>query len=143
MNDEAKKHRQLAADHFRKARRAITASEKTAETRSAKSFKMMAKNDEWIDRERTKLVQRTTETHGCGNVTYYVSIGFARNDDGSLVALMPVEAHSSAEAIAEARALAARSAGAIAFARTGNTDIGKFEEAEILWQAGEVPVHLL
>jgi hypothetical protein len=58
MNDEAKQHRQTAADHFRRARKATTASEKASETRAAKSYKSMADNQEWLDRVRAKVAER-------------------------------------------------------------------------------------
>jgi hypothetical protein len=61
MNDESNKYRQSAADHFRKARKATTASEKKSETRTAKSYKTMADNEEWVDRERAKIVKREPE----------------------------------------------------------------------------------
>jgi hypothetical protein len=75
-----------------------------------------------------------------GNVTYYVAMGFERGPEGELVALEPMEAQSSVQAISRARSLATTKAGAIAFSRTGDPNIGEFEDAEVLWQGGEVPV---
>ncbi len=72
------------------------------------------------------------------SVTYYVALGFARDEEGELVALDPVEAQSSASAIARARTFAATKAGAIAFSRSGDPMAGEFSDAVVLWQGGEV-----
>ena len=74
-----------------------------------------------------------------GSVTYYVAMGFQRDEEGELVALEPTESQTSSVAISRARALAAKNAGAIAFSRTGDPDIGEFQDAVVLWQDGEVP----
>jgi hypothetical protein len=74
-----------------------------------------------------------------GNVTYYVAMGFRRGEDGELVALDPVEARTSTSAIARARSFVACEAGAIAFSRTGDPDVGEFADAVVLFKAGEVP----
>ena len=42
-------------------------------------------------------------------------------------------------AVARARTLAATKAGAVAFSRTGDPNIGEFAEAVVLYTAGEVP----
>jgi hypothetical protein len=73
------------------------------------------------------------------NVTYYVAMGFERDAEGELVALDPMECQSSSQATSRARSLAASKAGAIAFSRTGDPELGEFEDAKVLWQGGEVP----
>lgn len=73
------------------------------------------------------------------NVTYYVAMGFIRDEAGELVALDPVEAQSSSAAVARARSLASTKAGAVAFSRTGDPNIGEFSDAVVLFSAGEVP----
>ena len=73
------------------------------------------------------------------NITYYVAIGFERDAEGELVALEPMESQTSTAAVARARSLAATKAGAIAFSRTGDPDIGEFANAVVLFRAGEVP----
>jgi hypothetical protein len=78
-----------------------------------------------------------------GNITYYVSMGFVRNEEGDLVALDPIESQTSSVAISTARSLAAKNAGAVAFSRTGDPDVGEFDDAKVLWQAGEIPNDLL
>jgi hypothetical protein len=74
-----------------------------------------------------------------GNVTYYVALAFEKTEEGDLVALDPMEAQSSTQAISRARTLAATKAGAVAFSRTGDPDIGEFADAVLLFKAGEVP----
>ena len=73
------------------------------------------------------------------NVTYYVAMGFERDEAGELVAMDPVEAQSSTQAISRARSLAAKKAGAVAFSRTGDPDLGEFTDAVVLFSAGVVP----
>jgi len=58
ISSESKKHRNAAAVHLRKSRKATTSSEKAAETRIAKSYKTMAANQDWLDNERAKVVNR-------------------------------------------------------------------------------------
>jgi len=41
------------------------------------------------------------------NITYYVAMGFVRDEAGELVAMDPVESQSSHTAVARARSLAA------------------------------------
>ena len=77
------------------------------------------------------------------NITYYVAMGFERDEAGDLVALDPLEAQSSTQAISRARVLAATKAGAIAFSRTGDPDVGEFADAKVLWQAGDIPADAL
>jgi hypothetical protein len=76
-------------------------------------------------------------------ITYYVSMGFIRNEEGDLVALDPLESPSLSLAIAKARSLAAKNAGAVAFSRTGDPALGEFDDAKVLWQSGEIPADLL
>jgi hypothetical protein len=77
------------------------------------------------------------------SVTYYVAISFARDETGELVALDPVEAQSSTRAISRARMLATTKGEAIAFSRTGDPDVGEFEDAKVLWHAGDIPADAL
>jgi hypothetical protein len=76
-------------------------------------------------------------------ITYYVSMGFVRNEEGDLVALDPVESQTSSVAIAKARSLATKNAGAVAFSRAGDPNLGEFEDAKLLWQCGDIPADLL
>jgi hypothetical protein len=63
------------------------------------------------------------------NVTYYVAMGFERDETGELVAMDPVEAQSPTQAVSRARTLAVKKAGAIAFSRTGDPNLGEFADA--------------
>jgi hypothetical protein len=58
------------------------------------------------------------------NITYYVSMGFTRDEAGDLVALEPAESQTPSVAISKARSFAATNAGAVAFSRTGDPDVG-------------------
>ena len=73
------------------------------------------------------------------NITYYVAMGFERDETGELVAMDPIESPSAHAAVARARTLATTKAGAVAFSRTGDPNIGEFAEAVVLFTAGEVP----
>ncbi len=77
------------------------------------------------------------------SVTYYVAMGFRRDEEGELTALDPVESQTHSAAVARARSLAQTNAGAIAFSRTGDPDVGEFADAVVLWQGGEVPADAL
>ena len=74
-------------------------------------------------------------------VTYYVVLPFIRTEDG-LVAEDAAEAPNRAAAISRARMVAAKKAGAVAFARTGDPALGEFRDAEVLATFGEVPKDL-
>jgi hypothetical protein len=69
-------------------------------------------------------------------------MAFEKTEEGDLVALDPMESQSSAQAISRARSLAATKAGAVAFSRTGDPDIGEFADAVVLFKTGEVPDEL-
>ena len=73
------------------------------------------------------------------NITYYVAMGFERDEAEDIVALEPMESQSASAAVARARTLAATKAGAIAFSRTGDPNIGEFADAVVLFKAGDVP----
>ncbi len=77
-----------------------------------------------------------------GSVTYYVAMAFEKTEEGDLIALDPMESQSSTQAISRARALAASKAGAVAFSRTGDPDIGEFADAVVLFKTGDVPDEL-
>ena len=76
------------------------------------------------------------------SVTYYVAMAFEKTEEGDLIALDPMESQSSTQAISRARALAASKAGAVAFSRTGDPDIGEFADAVVLFKTGDVPDEL-
>jgi hypothetical protein len=76
------------------------------------------------------------------SVTYYVAMAFEKTEEGDLVALDPMESQSSTQAISRARLLATMKAGAVAFSRTGDPDIGEFSDAVVLFKTGDVPDEL-
>ena len=71
---------------------------------------------------------------------YYVALPFVRVD-GGLAPGDAVECPHAGAAIRCAEALAAKepNAGAVAFSRQGNADLGEFEDAVILKAFGDVP----
>jgi hypothetical protein len=71
------------------------------------------------------------------NITYYVALPFVRNDEGDLVAGEARDYQQANTAIRGARSMAAINAGAIAFSRTGDPNIGEFLPAQILARFGE------
>jgi hypothetical protein len=66
-------------------------------------------------------------------------MAFERDEDGALIAVDPMESHSSSAAVARARSLAATKAGATAFSRTGDPELGDFADVVVLFTVGEVP----
>jgi hypothetical protein len=75
-------------------------------------------------------------------LTYYVALPFLRADDGSTVPGEVIECPNAATAILQAEILwqAAGNVGAIAFSRTGDPDVGKFEDALVLKTFGDLSV---
>jgi hypothetical protein len=75
------------------------------------------------------------------NITYYVVLTFVRNEEGEgeLIAETPVQMPSATAATSRARSLAPAKAGVIAFARTGDSEVGEFADAVVLFKAVEVP----
>jgi hypothetical protein len=74
-------------------------------------------------------------------VTYYVALPFIRAEDGSSVPGEAIECLNTGAAILRAEILSRiqGNVGAIAFSRTGDPDVGKFEDAMVLKQFGDVP----
>lgn len=75
-------------------------------------------------------------------ITYYVVVPFARDEDGDLVPLEPIEAQTSEGAKRRAEAVAREKGGAVAFSRTGEPTTGDFDDAVIVGKYGEVPTDL-
>ena len=73
------------------------------------------------------------------SVTYYVALPFVRSEDGDLVAGEAQEKQTSTAALLEAQRMAVRSAGAVAFSRTGDPSTGEFADAVVIKSFGEVP----
>jgi hypothetical protein len=73
-------------------------------------------------------------------MVYFVALPFVRVE-GGLAPGEAVECPHAAAAIRRAEVLAARdtNAGAVAFSREGNPDLGEFDDAVILRTFGDVP----
>jgi len=76
------------------------------------------------------------------NLTYYVIVPFEHTDDGEYTMLEPIEARSADGARLKARLLAENGKGGVAFARTGDPDLGDFKEGELLGAFGALPSNL-
>ena len=77
------------------------------------------------------------------SITYYVALPFVRTEDR----LAPGEAQempNEGAAIRRAEAMSrdAANAGALAFKRSGDPNVGNFNDAKILKSFGEVPANL-
>jgi len=74
-------------------------------------------------------------------VTYYVALPFKRRQDGGLVPGQAVDCPSLAAALHRAEDLsrAPANAGAIAFFRSGDTNLGEFTKAVLIRAFGDVP----
>lgn len=77
------------------------------------------------------------------SVTYYVALPFVRTEDG----IAPGEAQEmpnegAAVRRAEAMSRDAANAGALAFKRSGDPNMGNFQDATILKSFGEIPANL-
>jgi hypothetical protein len=76
-------------------------------------------------------------------ITYYVALPFVKTEDGGApgeAQEMPNE--GAAIRRAEAMSRDAANAGALAFRRSGDPDVGNFNDATILKTFGEVPENL-
>jgi len=76
---------------------------------------------------------------------YYVALPFRAVEGGGLAPGQAVECPHGNTAIRRAQAMAGdkANAGAVAFSRKGDTEIGEFEDAVILKAFGEVPADLI
>jgi hypothetical protein len=72
---------------------------------------------------------------------YYVALPFTPEEGGGLAPGPAIECPSAPAAIRRAEAIARHdaNAGAVAFSRSGDPNLGEFEDAVILKTFGEVP----
>ena len=77
------------------------------------------------------------------SVTYCVVVPFDRAEGGDLVPGEAREAPNREAAKRRAEAMAAKHAGALAFSRTGDPDVGRFEDADVIAVYGAVDTHAL
>lgn len=73
-----------------------------------------------------------------GSLTYHVALPFIRDEEDKLVPGVAKECPTAAIAVSTAKRLAAESAGATAFSRTGDPATGEFGDAVVLGEFGEV-----
>ena len=78
------------------------------------------------------------------DISYYVALPFAQDDDGSVIAGPAEEFQSASTAIRRAETLSRSSGaiGAVAFTRSGDPMTGDFKDAVVLRSFGNVPVDL-
>lgn len=76
-------------------------------------------------------------------VTYYVVQAFQAGKNGYLIADQAREAPSERYAIALAAGLASERRAVVAFSRSGDPATGEWEDARVIYRAGEVPDELL
>jgi hypothetical protein len=77
------------------------------------------------------------------SVTYFVALPFVQAEDGQAPG-QPQELPNEHSAIVKAEALARQpeNAGALAFKRTGDPNMGQFGDAQVLRTFGKVPENL-
>ena len=71
--------------------------------------------------------------------TYFVALPFVAGARGKLSEGEPVMAASASQAIRTAERMQERYAGAVAFSRACDPDLGEYEDAVILLVVGQVP----
>jgi hypothetical protein len=71
------------------------------------------------------------------DVTYFAVLPFSRTEDGDFLAEAAIEVRSAAQAKATASSMAAAERGAIAFSKTGDPQLGEWQDAVILGRQGE------
>lgn len=76
------------------------------------------------------------------SVTYWAVLPFVRDEDGNLCPDEAVECQSPAAAAARARALSVTKAGAVAFSRTGDPEVGEWADAVVIARVGDTPTDL-
>ncbi|MCZ7451056.1 hypothetical protein V6R98_27200 [Agrobacterium sp. CCNWLW71] len=76
-------------------------------------------------------------------VTYFVVQTFQRGKKGALIPDIPRPARDLLHCERVAEKLAERSAGVVAFSRTGDPESDDWEDAKIISQYGETPSELL
>lgn len=73
------------------------------------------------------------------STTYFAVQPFESTRSGRSKVLQPIVANNAQDAVRKAERIANEKGGAIAFSRTGDDDIGDFDEPQILGRYGDVP----
>jgi hypothetical protein len=77
--------------------------------------------------------------HRMPDITYYAILPFSRDVSGEFLAEAAIEVRSAEQARATASRMAGVERGAIAFAKTGDPQLGEWKDAVILGRYGDVP----
>jgi hypothetical protein len=74
-------------------------------------------------------------------LSYFVALPFTRAEDDTMVPGEAIECPNAGNTILRAEVLSRiqGNVGAVAFSRTGDSDVGVFEDAVVLKKFGEVP----
>jgi len=76
-------------------------------------------------------------------ITYFAVLPFSRDADGDFLAEAAIEMRSAEQAKATAARMTAPEHGAIAFSKTGDPQLGEWDDAVILGRYGDVPDDLV
>jgi hypothetical protein len=72
-------------------------------------------------------------------ITYFAVLPFSRTVDGDFLAEAAIEVRSPQQAKATAALMAGTDRGAVAFSKTGDPQLGEWQDAVILGRFGDVP----
>jgi hypothetical protein len=72
-------------------------------------------------------------------ITYFAVLPFSRTEDGDFLAEAAIEARSADQARAIASRMVAPERGAVAFSKTGDPQLGEWNDAIILGRYGDAP----
>ena len=72
-------------------------------------------------------------------ISYFAVLPLSRTDDGDFLAEAAIEMRSAEQARATASRMAGVERGAIAFSKTGDPQLGEWQDAVILGRYGDVP----
>jgi hypothetical protein len=72
-------------------------------------------------------------------ITYFAVLPFSRTEDGDFLAEATIEVRSAVEARAMAARMEGPERGAVAFSKTGDPQLGEWQDAVILGRYGDVP----
>lgn len=76
-------------------------------------------------------------------ITYFVVQTFQRGKKGVLIADTPRQARDKAHCLLLAEKLSGSRPSVVAFSRTGDPETGEWEDAVVLYQAGDLPSELM
>jgi hypothetical protein len=72
-------------------------------------------------------------------LTYFAVLPFSRDADGDFLAEAAIEVRSAEQARATASRMEGQGKGAVAFCKTGDPQLGGWDDAVILGRYGDVP----